>query len=308
MLCAGLALRPGVQDRAGACVGVIKAITTFGKIDEAIYDRGYSTAKPDNLARPLHDLGIALTFDLHASQRGLRAGPTPETIWVDGTLYSNALPEPLRDLEPPAIGDSPSVKAHRRDVFAARDAYAFVRHSKPIPGRHGRRFKGPALAGHVRCPNVPASMRLGHNVPTTTCVRGTKCGCGITVSISDSVYERDRQHLPWQSHAWAASYNRRTRIEGLNAQIRFQDLNVNRGFFRMLGRTATMLLLAVTLAGYNATHLHDWYVGRGLPEPWAVDLGEPAYTGALRRYTRTRGRSSHAPPNGDSSTATPTTE
>jgi len=28
-----------------------------------------------------------------------------------------------------------------------------------------------------------------------------------------------------------------------------------------------MLLVAIAVGGYNATHLHDRYAGRGLPEP-----------------------------------------
>jgi hypothetical protein len=147
-------------------------------------------------------------------------------------------------------------------------------------------------------------MRLGPEIPTTNCVPGSDCGCGKTVSVPDTMNERDRQPLPWQSNAWAASYNRRTLIEGANAQIRYQDLNVNRGFFRMLGHTATALLLALTLAGNNAHHLHHWYLARGKPEPWALELDEPAYDGPLRRYTRTRGRRSHAPPRSSSTAAT----
>ncbi|WP_284292686.1 hypothetical protein [Luteimicrobium album] len=214
LLFAGLALRPGVQDRAGACVRLVGALTAFGPIHEVIYDRGYSTSKPEKLAAVLREMGVTATFDLHTSQRGIKAGPKPGTIWCDGTLYSTALPEALRNLEPPAITMTAEQKARIRDVFDARAPYAFVPHSKPVPGRHARRFKGPALAGHVRCPNWPKSMRLGPEIPTTNCVPGSDCGCGKTVSVPDTMNERDRQPLAWQSNAWAKSYNRRTRIEG----------------------------------------------------------------------------------------------
>ena len=50
---------------------------------------------------------------------------------------------------------------------------------------------------------------------------------------------------------------------------------VNRGFIRMFGLGVTALLLAITLAGRNAEHLHNWYTTRNLPEPWRVHLGEP---------------------------------
>lgn len=138
-------------------------------------------------------------------------------------------------------------------------------------------------------------MRLGPQVPTTSCIRGEVCGCGITVAVPDTLFERDRQSLPWQTNAWAQSYDRRTLVEGLNAQARFQAMGINRGYIRTRGRTMTMLLVAVALAGYNATHLHDWYVGRGLPEPWQEHLGEPVDERPMRRYTRTRGNRRRGP-------------
>ncbi|MFE5664989.1 hypothetical protein ACFQ7W_13790 [Streptomyces niveus] len=58
-----------------------------------------------------------------------------------------------------------------------RAAYAFTPHSRPETDGY-QRFKGPALAGHLRCPNHPRSMRLPHTRPTTTCPPGAECACG----------------------------------------------------------------------------------------------------------------------------------
>ena len=66
-----------------------------------------------------------------------------------------------------------------------------------------------------------------------------------------ATHERDRQTLPWQSPAWAISYNRRTYSETFNAHIRFTDANLNRGFIQILDRHATALLLAIYLAAHN---------------------------------------------------------
>lgn len=115
LLCAGLALRPGVKDRAGAALGMVRSLTAFGPVHEVLYDRGYSTAKAEHLAHPLHELGISVTFDLHATQCGPRPGPVPGTIWVDGSLFSTALPEPLRRLDPPDVGDTPEQRGRIRD-------------------------------------------------------------------------------------------------------------------------------------------------------------------------------------------------
>ena len=46
-------------------------------------------------ARPLRTMGITDTKDLHETQRGVRPGPVPDTIWLDGP---GALPQDFRKL------------------------------------------------------------------------------------------------------------------------------------------------------------------------------------------------------------------
>jgi hypothetical protein len=287
---AGLALRPGIRDRTSACLSIIDHLPRF---TEVLLDRGYTMAKATRLARPLRNRDLTLTMDLHKSQRVVRPGPEAGTIWVDGTLYSSALPETHRKLEPPDPGMTAGEKARRREAYDAREPYRFVAHAKRDTKRGTQRFRGPAVEGHpfkVRCPNTPASMRMPHTIPTTSCVPGELCGCRKTITISDTVLERDRQHHPWQSTPWAMSYNRRSLVEGIIGANRFQRLNLNRGFFRMTGLVATGLLLAVTLIGHNLARLHAWHTVRGLPEPWQVNLDEPIDDRPLDKATRTRGR------------------
>jgi hypothetical protein len=287
---AGLALRPGVRDRTAACLNIVDALPTFTEI---LLDRGYTLAKGTRLARPLRERDIALTMDLHKTQRVVRPGPAAGMLWVDGSLYSSALPEPLRTLEPPEPGMTAGEKARRREAFDAREPYRFVAHGKRNTKRGTQRFRGPAVDGHpfrVRCPNTPASMRMPHTIPTTICVQGEPCGCGATVTVADSDLERDRQHHPWQSTRWALSFNRRSLVEGIIGANRFQRLSVNRGFFRQTGLVATGMLLAVTLIGHNLVRLHAWHTVRGRPEPWQIHLGEPIDDRPLDKATRTRGR------------------
>jgi len=287
---AGLALRPGIRDRARACLNIVDALPQF---DDLLVDRGYTTAKGSQLAGPLRDRHITVTMDLHKTQRVVRPGPEAGTVWVDGSLYSSALPETHRTLEAPTAGMSATEKARRREAFDAREPYRFVPHAKRDATRGTQRFRGPAVDGHpfkVRCLNTPASMRMPHTIPTTTCAPGEPCGCGKTVTIPDSELERDRQHHPWQSTRWALSFNRRTLVEGLIGANRYQRLSVNRGFFRQTGLAATALLMAVTLIGHNLVSLHAWHTRRGRPEPWQVHLGEPLDNRPLDKATRTRGR------------------
>lgn len=295
-LCAGMVLRPGVTDRGPAALALTRAIQSFCEIDEALFDRGYTTAKPENFARPLRQLGIDVTMDLHTSQRGVHPGPAPGTIWLDGHLYSDAIPDALRDIRPPAPYARAGDKARIREDFDAREPYRFIAHSRHDANRGTQRLKGPAVAGHVRCPNSPASMRRGPEIPTTRCVPGEPCGCAATITVADTDHERDRQRLPWQSTAWALSYNRRTLVEGLNAQLRFLDADINHGFIQVLGRQATTLLLAFAIAGHNAIQIHKWFSARALPEPWQIELGEKPDDRPVGRGTRSRTNKHRAPP------------
>lgn len=106
----------------------------------------------------------------------------------------------------------------------------------------------------------------------------------------DTDLERDRQPLPWQSTRLALSFNRRSLIEGLNAQLRYQVRNVNRGYFRVPGLVATTLLMAVTLAAHNIERLRGWHLARHEPDPWQVELGEEPSTEPMDRHTWTKGR------------------
>lgn len=287
---AGLALRPGIRDRITACLNIVDTLPPFTEI---LLDRGYTTAKGNRLAGPLRDRDLTLTMDLHKTQRVVRPGPDMGMLWVDGALFTSALPETLRQLEPPAPGMTAGEKARRREAFDAREPYRFVPHGKRNRRRGTQRFRGPAVEGHpfkVRCPNTPASMRMPHTIPTTTCTTHEPCGCGKTITVHDSELERDRQHHPWQSTRWALSFNRRSLVEGIIGANRFQNLNVNRGFFRMTGLVATGMLLAVTLIGHNLVRLHAWHTVRGRAEPWQVHLGEPVDHRPLDKATRTRGR------------------
>ena len=99
------------------------------------------------------------------TQRVVRPGPEAGTVWVDGSLYTSALPETHRSLEAPPAGMTAAEKARRREAFDAREPYRFVPHAKRDTTRATQRFGGPAVDGHpfkVRCPNTPASMRMPH--------------------------------------------------------------------------------------------------------------------------------------------------
>ncbi|MFD8917643.1 hypothetical protein ACFV0Y_07470 [Streptomyces sp. NPDC059569] len=144
-------------------------------------------------------------------------------------------------------------KLHAR--YDQRAAYAFTPHSRPDTDGY-QSFKGPALAGHLRCPNHPTSMRLPHTRPTSTCRPGAECACGRTVTLSPDVMAWARQRTVRGTNAWAADYGRRAAVESGNAEIRTHRLHMDRGSTRVFGTTKNSILIAFALAGLNHQHPH----------------------------------------------------
>ncbi|GAA8843790.1 hypothetical protein DUHN55_09050 [Helicobacter pylori] len=124
LLTVGLALRPGVRDRYPAALAIIRRLDT---VTEVLADRAYTTAKPEHRARPLRTMGITDTKDLHKTQRGVRPGPVPDTIWLDGRLHSAAIPTDLRELDPPTP-PPPKPAVARSSTDAASTSSPRTRH------------------------------------------------------------------------------------------------------------------------------------------------------------------------------------
>jgi hypothetical protein len=271
----GMALRPAGAHKGHAGIDALDGATRTGlQVSELLADRGYTFCKPHTFALPLVARGVDCVLDLHSQQRGQRPGPVPCTVWVDGALFSTALPEALRTLEPATLGMTSAEKARRREEFDRRAPFAFRGHTA-INRRVGtQRLKGPALAGTVRCPNFPASLRLPFTRPTTSCGAGAPCGCGLTITAGPDDYAREWQRRLWGTTGWAASYGRRTGVESFNAEIKKNHAAMDRGYTRVFGLTKNTLLLAFGLAGVNVRMLRDWHARRLLPDPWAVEIGE----------------------------------
>ncbi|MGW6773003.1 transposase [Streptomyces sp. NPDC055037] len=256
---------------------------------EVIADRGYSYCTPAQWAHPVRARGLEPVIDLHPKQRGTHPGPLPGTLIIDGTVFTDALPRPLRDLPGFLIGMRSAEKAKLRARYDQRATHAFTPHSRPDTDGY-QRFKGPALAGHLRCPNHPRSMRLPHTRPTSTCRPDTDCACGKTVTLSPDIMAWTRQRTIWGTTAWAADYGRRAAVESGNAEIKTHRLHMDRGFTRVLGTTKNSVLIAFALAGLNHTLLRAWHTKRQLPDPWATFAGEetikPAAPGPRTRARR----------------------
>lgn len=284
-LARGLVLRAANHANAAAGIDLLTIMGREHSVTECLADRGYTLATARHFAEPAHQLGISIDMDLHTHQQVQRPGPKLGTIWIDGTLYSTALPTRLRQIPAPHFTQTKAETAALRDLFDKRRPYQMLPMTAPTPDGV-QRLRGPALRGKLRCPNVPRSMRAPHTIPLTACTPGGPCGCGLTVTVHRSDHQRDRQRLAWQSTAWFDSYGRRVGIESLNASIRGHHADINRGYIRVVGLPAVTTLLAFGLAGMNTRIIHSWYTSRGLPESWAAALGEPLDTPTPQRQHR----------------------
>ena len=212
----GLVARPAGEDKAEAGLALLDAMTSAGMpMKTVLADRGYTYLKAASWAGPLQDREIEQVLDLHKNQRAVRPGPKPGTIWVDGGLFTSALPKHLRSL--PWVGPkTPAAeKARLTELYSEREAYAFKQMAAPDYARRTVRLRGPARAGRLRCPNYPESMRRNPGIrPTTSCKPGG-CACGDTITAGPDDMLRERQKAPFGTRAWNESYGRRSAIESL---------------------------------------------------------------------------------------------
>lgn len=291
----------------------LKAVDAYihlhGPLSGILPDRGYTYLETETWALPLSERGIEQTIDLHSKQRGVRPGPRAGMIFVDGALFSNMLPERLLRLPGYRLGMPAEQKAELSALYDERAPYAFTRMGKRDPERGTQRYRHPVLAGRMRCPNHPESMRLDPAThPTTTCEPGSPCDCHRTVVLGptrDDFLNLRQRHL-YGTKKWRGSYGRRNNVESFNALLHNHYANVGRGSFRVRGTNRTGVLAAFVLAAVNVTTLALRY-GYDVGNPPSLDpaavlapLPQHRPTKALHReFSRpneTKRRSADPPP------------
>ncbi|MDT0212060.1 hypothetical protein [Curtobacterium sp. BRD11] len=253
----GIALRPAGSYKAQAGLDLIDSLPERSFTHLAA-DRGYSHAVPDSWAHPLTDRGIIPIHDLHRNQR--RPHPSqsmPGVIWIDGSLFPDALPTRLRKLPGFKARASAEVLNELHDLYDERARWAFVPNRRYSNG--DVQMKGPARAGHLRCPNYAPSHRLPAHVPRTTCKPGTDCACAATKVIPANEAAWERQRYPFGTTKWASYYGLRNLVESDNAQLKFWRGSMRRHSTHVFGVTANTLVLAFNCIAVNISMLRDTY-------------------------------------------------
>jgi hypothetical protein len=214
--------------------------------------------------------------DLHTNQRGVRPGPIPGTIFLDGGIFLKTMPNHLIDL-PPKSSRAATTKAEveaRKQLTAQyeeREAYAFDPFGKPLPdGR--RRYRGPFRTGKLNCRNRKRQQIVGRNL--NHCVENSdpllkkKCPCARTFS-----YGGDREtRLPrYGTQAHEDQYGLRVTVEFFNAEVKHDRGKLDRHFARISGLAKNALIVAMFTGGVNIRIIRDGYridpIGLGPDDP-----------------------------------------
>lgn len=219
----GLALAPAGSSKADAGIRLIDALRATGvPLVCIISDRGYTYGRVEKWAGPLADRGIEQVLDLHSTQRGIRPGPTAGTLFIDGGLYSAAIPKTLRNLPVPTLDSTKEEKVEITKLHDVRAAYAFRPMGGPNLAARTQRYRGPAEAGTIRCPNHRKPQRKNvAKIPTTTCSPG--CDCGRTITLGPNDHFQTRQRPIYGTRKWKESYGRRVAVSPSRAPTHFSN-------------------------------------------------------------------------------------
>jgi hypothetical protein len=238
---------PAGSHRAASVVpNLLRAKQTGRRLDDVVWDPGYSLCRPETGYWPLARAGVHTTFQPVTHQRGKR--PSPQgTLLIDGTLFSDLLPGDLLDLPMPARGASEAEKASSEAAYNRRARWRYVRHAGP--DREGStRWRCPFCAGLLRSRSFPRTMRRSRSAPLVQ-TESTSC-CAGTLTVQPSELSLWQRTLPGTT-AWRISMGRRQVAESVNAALKGGFVSLSRGFFRVMGQTKATLLLGFTLAGFN---------------------------------------------------------
>jgi hypothetical protein len=254
----GMLLRPAGSYKAAAGLALIDSLHHGFEAEWLASDRGYSYCKADNWAFQLDQRGIKYVHDLHTNQRRQRNSIRDKrAIWIDGTLFSTALPQDMRKLKNFTIGMTDDEKRALREKYERRLSYAFMNNGA-VKADGSVQQKGPALSGRLRCPNNAASGRYARTKPETKC-KPHDCDCGGTTMVYPQECSRERQPLPFGTTRWAEIYGMRTAVESANSNLKMWRGVLNRHGSSVFGTTPNAILLALQCAAINVSLLHDAY-------------------------------------------------
>jgi hypothetical protein len=273
-------LVPAGTHRGKAIVDDLIAAKVAGeRVEDVVWDPGYSLCKPGTVHHKLAQAGIHQTFQPVTHQRGGRPF-SGDALLVDGQLFSSLLPEELRDLPAPPRGASEAEKQHYEAKFNLRAHWRMARHSAP-DNDGATRWRCPFCSGFLRSRRFPRTMRRPTNVPLVPIGEGCeRCCSGIlTAQATEMAWW---QRITYGTTAWRISMGRRQIVESANAALKGAFTDIGRGFMRVMGVTKMTVMLGFTLASYNLDRVRSFRAKHHLDEAGRQSV-RPRQTRAKRR-------------------------
>jgi hypothetical protein len=276
------------HDPARALVPVLTAMPADDiPLGDVLADSGYAHRDASAWALPLRRAGAQLVQDLHPHDRGPK-GTHHGAIISNGNLYCPATPRSLLELGPLARDATPEQAATHDGKTAETARYKLGRiTADDADGYH--RAACPAVAGKIRCPLRPASMRLDRDRPEILHPpqHPPACCTQQTLTVPPEVNAKTRQKHDYPSKAHRRSYTRRTGAERGFATAKDPASNdISRGWCRLMGLAPLMLFTAVLLAVRNQRILAAWNA-RQAENTRRAAAGLPPKTRKRRRKTLT---------------------
>ena len=251
-----VALVPAGTHRGKAVVDqLIRAKDAGHRIDDVVWDPGYSLCSAGTTHHRLAQAGIGQTFQPVTHQRGAKPFGG-DALLIDGQLYSPLLPVDLRDLLAPPRGASEAEKRTYEAKFNQRARWRLVRHAGP-DAEGATRWRCPFCAGLLRSRSFPKTMRTSRSAPLVDIPEATTCCCsGILTAMP--VELPLWQRIPFGTTAWRIAMGRRQVVESVNAALKGAFVDLARGFLRVMGRIKMTVLLGFSIAAYNLDRIRSF--------------------------------------------------
>jgi hypothetical protein len=275
-------LVPAGTHRGDAIVDdLVRAKGSGEPIDDVVWDPGYSLCKPGTVHHRLAQAGIHQTFQPVTHQRGRRPF-SGDALLIDGQLFSNLLPDELRNLPAPPRGASEAEKERYEARFNQRARWRMMRHAGP-DADGATRWRCPFCAGLLRARRFPKTMRRPKSVPLVPVDEGRDNCCDgvLTAQAAELAWW---QRITYGTTAWRISMGRRQVVESVNAALKGAFADLARGFFRVIGTTKMTVMMGFTLAGFNLDRIRSFRAKHGVDED-----GQPVERPKRQRARRRTG-------------------
>lgn len=229
-------------------LALIKQAKAEGICDSLTLDRGYHTS--DNWFHvAIKNLGVNIEYEPDPSRRAAQnilGSPVR-----DGQRFCPAMPDKLLDLPAHLKSASAEDALALAALYDERQKYAFS-----PSGKNRWRCPGDIKVGTAMCA-IRGTDTIGPG--KRVYIAGVdpeaedlpKCCKQTTTTTSAEALDVDRQRHPYGTTKWLHGYNRRSRVEGGFAQLKFNHGDTDRHQVRMLGIQKYVLIIGLKAVATN---------------------------------------------------------